>query len=30
LKAFEPKQLNQWQKLWYRADVQAAGQDERY
>jgi hypothetical protein len=30
IKAFEPKQLNAWQKLWYASDVQAAAQDERY
>ena len=29
-KAFEPKQLNAWQKLWYASDVKAAAQDERY
>lgn len=30
MKAFEPKQLNAWQKLWYASDVKAAAQDERY
>ncbi|HVM85061.1 MAG TPA: hypothetical protein VMW18_14315 [Candidatus Binatia bacterium] len=30
IKAFRPKQLNKWQKLWYRNDVAAASQDERY
>jgi hypothetical protein len=30
LKAFEPKQLTAWQKIWYRRDVQSASQDERY
>jgi hypothetical protein len=30
IKAFEPKQLNAWQKLWYASDVRAAAQDERY
>jgi hypothetical protein len=30
IKAFEPKQLNAWQKLWYSSDVKAAAQDERY
>jgi len=30
IKAFEPKQLSGWQKLWYRRAVQAASQDERY
>jgi hypothetical protein len=30
IKAFEPKQLNAWQKLWYGSDVKAAAQDERY
>jgi hypothetical protein len=29
-KAFEPKQLNGWQKLWYASDVRAAAKDERY
>jgi hypothetical protein len=29
IKAFEPKQLNAWQKLWYSNDVKAAAQDER-
>jgi len=30
LKAFEPRQLSGLQKLWYRSDVKAASQDERY
>jgi len=30
VKAFEPKQLTDWQKLWYARDVKAAAQDERY
>jgi hypothetical protein len=30
LKAFEPRQLTGWQKIWYRRDVTAASQDERY
>jgi hypothetical protein len=30
IEAFQPRQLNRWQKLWYRDDVRAAGQDERY
>jgi hypothetical protein len=30
IKAFEPKQLNSWQKLWYASDVDAAAKDERY
>jgi len=30
IKAFQPKQLNRWQKLWYRNEVRAASQDERY
>jgi hypothetical protein len=30
MKAFEPKQLTGWQKVWYRREVQAASQDERY
>jgi hypothetical protein len=30
MKAFEPKQLNAWQKLWYASDVKAAARDERY
>ncbi|WP_459858929.1 hypothetical protein [Dongia sp. agr-C8] len=30
MKAFEPKQLNAWQRLWYSSDVKAAAQDERY
>jgi hypothetical protein len=30
IKAFEPKQLTGWQKLWYAGDVKAAAQDERY
>ncbi len=30
IKAFEPRQLTGWQKLWYSADVKAAAQDERY
>jgi len=30
MKAFEPKQLSGWQKIWYARDVQAASQDERY
>jgi hypothetical protein len=30
IKAFEPKQLNAWEKLWYASDVKAAAQDERY
>jgi hypothetical protein len=30
MKAFEPKQLNAWQRLWYASDVKAAAQDERY
>jgi hypothetical protein len=31
IKAFEPKQLTGWQKLWHRREVQAAlQQDERY
>ena len=30
LKAFEPRQLDKWQSLWYRHDVKAAAQDERY
>lgn len=30
IKAFQPKQLSRWQKLWYRDEVRAASQDERY
>ncbi len=30
IKAFQPRQLNRWQKLWYRNEVRAASQDERY
>jgi hypothetical protein len=30
MKAFEPKQLTAWQKIWYANDVKAASQDERY
>jgi len=30
VKAFQPKQLNRWQKFWYRDEVRAASQDERY
>ncbi len=30
MKAFEPRQLTAWQKLWYRSDVKAAAQDDRY
>jgi hypothetical protein len=30
IKAFNPKQLNKWQKIWYRADVEKASQEERY
>jgi hypothetical protein len=30
IKAFEPKQLTGWQKLWYAGDVKAAAQEERY
>jgi hypothetical protein len=30
IKAFRPRQLDRWQKLWYRREVQAAAQDERY
>ena len=30
MKAFKPRQLSRWQQLWYRADVEAAAQDERY
>jgi len=30
VKAFKPNQLNRWQRLWYRRDVEAAAQDERY
>ena len=30
IKAFQPRQLSKWQKLWYRNDVAAASQDERY
>jgi hypothetical protein len=30
IKAFEPKQLKGWQKLWYAREVQAALKDERY
>jgi hypothetical protein len=30
IKAFEPRQLSGWQKLWYRDEVRAASQDERY
>jgi hypothetical protein len=30
IKAFEPKQLTGWQKVWHRREVLAAAQDERY
>jgi hypothetical protein len=30
IKVFEPRQLNRWQKLWYRDEIRAASQDERY
>jgi hypothetical protein len=30
IKAFQPRQLSRWQKLWYRDDVRVASQDERY
>jgi hypothetical protein len=30
IKAFQPRQLNRWQKFWYRDEVRAAGQDDRY
>jgi len=30
IKAFQPKQLSKWQKLWYRNEIRAASQDERY
>jgi hypothetical protein len=30
IKAFRPKQLSRWQKLWYRQEVQATAEDERY
>jgi hypothetical protein len=30
IKAFEPKQLTGWQKLWHGREAQAAAQDERY
>jgi hypothetical protein len=30
IKAFEPRQIGRWQKLWYRDEIRAASQDERY
>jgi hypothetical protein len=30
IKAFQPRQLNRWQKFWHRDDVRTANQDERY